>query len=121
MPAMARYKGPGGVQPAMTKTNASAAEIKFIEETIGKAFGTPGRWEGSEVVHETWEGKTMWVGEVHIISIQHAEASKAYAWFYQDDTGKRRVKTVLGVPPVTSATMAVRATIVAETPRPKMA
>ena len=102
----------------MPNTNASAAEIKFIEQTIEKAFGVPGVWEGSEVVHETWEGKTMWIGEVHIVAVQHPEASRAYAWFYEDDAGKRRIKTVLGVPPVDSPTMAVRATVVAETPNP---
>jgi hypothetical protein len=102
----------------MSKTNASAAEVRFIEETIERAYGVPGRWEGSEVVHETWEGKTMWIGEVHIVAIEHAQASRAYAWFYEDDAGKRRVRTVLGAPPVTSAAMAVRAGIVSETPNP---
>lgn len=102
----------------MPNTNASAAEVKVIEQTIEKAFGVPGVWTGSEVVHEAWEGKTMWIGEVHVLAVEHPEANRAYAWLYEDDAGKRRIKTVLGVPPVTSAAMAVRASIVVETPKP---
>ena|ERR1700741_1134079 len=66
-------------------------------------------------VHETHEGKTVWDGVVHVFDLAgHPTATRAYAWSYERDDGKRRFFAVLHVPPITSPRDAVRAAIVAE-------
>ena len=41
-------------------------------------------------------------------------AKRAYAWSYPTEGGKRSFVAVLGVPPIDSAVMAVRASILAD-------
>ncbi|MGH9927964.1 MAG: hypothetical protein ACREA9_01920, partial [Pyrinomonadaceae bacterium] len=68
-------------------------------------------------VTETFEGETIWQGEVEVFNIRgHPKARRAYAWAHangKDDKGKRYV-AVLELPPVTSPETAVRAAIMAE-------
>ena len=69
----------------------------------------------SIAVHETFEGKTVWKGIVEVFSLaDHQTAKNAYAWSYENDTGKMRHVAVLEVPPINSPVDAVRASIVAE-------
>ncbi len=67
-------------------------------------------------VQETFEGKTVWDGVVHVFKIHgHPKASKAYAWSSPiEGSDKRRFFAVLHLPPVTSPVEAVRAAIVSE-------
>jgi hypothetical protein len=67
-------------------------------------------------VTETFGGKTVWDGVVHVFTIHgHPKARKAYAWSSPiEGSDKRRFFAVLHVPPVTSPVEAVRAAIVAE-------
>jgi hypothetical protein len=67
-------------------------------------------------VTETFEGKTVWEGIVHVFQIHgHPKAKKAYAWSSPiEGSDKRRFFAVLHLPPVTSPAEAVRAAIVAE-------
>ena len=67
-------------------------------------------------VKETFEGKTVWDGVVHVFSlVGHPETDRAYAWSSPlKDGDKRRFFTVLYLPLVTSPVEAVRAAIVAE-------
>ncbi len=61
-------------------------------------------------VVETFEGETVWEGEVLVFNLQgHPSASKCYCWEVDG-----QVTAVLGVLPVRSARHAVRAAIVAE-------
>jgi hypothetical protein len=67
-------------------------------------------------VKETFEGKTVWDGVVHVFKINgHPKANKAYAWSSPiEGSDKRRFFAVLHLPPVTSPVEAVRAAIIAE-------
>lgn len=64
-------------------------------------------------VHERHDGETVWDGTVHVFAIDHAKASRAYAWSYVVDekTQRRRFLAILGVPPINSPIDAVRAAI----------
>lgn len=67
-------------------------------------------------VHETFDGKTVWDGVVHVFQIHgHPKATKAYAWSAPiEGSDKRRFFAVLHLPPITSPVEAVRAAIIAE-------
>jgi hypothetical protein len=67
-------------------------------------------------VKETFGGKTVWEGVVHVFDITgHAKAKRAYAWSSPiEGSDKRRFFAVLHVPLVTSPVEAVRASIVTE-------
>ena len=66
-------------------------------------------------VHERFQGKTIWNGEVEVFDLNgHPKAKRAYAWSHRhgpDDQGERFV-AVLEVPPVDSAQRAVQVQIV---------
>jgi hypothetical protein len=66
-------------------------------------------------VHEVFQGKTVWQGEVEVFDLHsHAKAKRAYAWSHGDgpnDEGERFV-AVLEIPPVDSAKRAVQVQIV---------
>ena len=65
---------------------------------------------------ETFGGKTVWKGVVHVFILKgHPTAQRAYAWSSPiKGSDKRRFFAVLHVPPITSPVEAVRAAIVAE-------
>jgi len=65
---------------------------------------------------ETFEGKTMWEGVVHVFDLTgHPNATRAYAWSSPiKGSDKRRFCAVLHLPPVTSPLKAVRAAFVLE-------
>jgi hypothetical protein len=65
---------------------------------------------------ETFEGRTVWEGVVHVFDLaEHAKATRAYAWSSpMEASNERRFFAVLHVPPINSPLDAVRAAIVAE-------
>lgn len=67
-------------------------------------------------VTETFEGKTVWEGVVHVFDLKgHLTANRAYVWSSPiEGSDKRRFFAVLHQWPVTSPVEAVRAAIVAE-------
>lgn len=68
-------------------------------------------------VIETFQGQTVWEGEVEVFDILgHPKAKRAYAWSHLtgEDSKSRRYVAVLELPPVDSAQMAVRAAVAAE-------
>ncbi len=89
-------------------------DIKPLLEAIRCLHGCESTWVRSEAVHETFKGETVWQGEVKVFQLQgHPEAELAYAWsaMVDEKTGKRRFIAVLGIPPISSAVDAVRASI----------
>lgn len=71
----------------------------------------------TEHVHETFQGQTVWNGDVEVFSlINHPNAMRAYAWAHlegkKDD--KTRFVAVLELPPVKDAKTAVQASIMAD-------
>jgi hypothetical protein len=67
-------------------------------------------------VKETFEGKTVWEGVVHIFDLEgNAKATRAYAWSSPiEGSDKRRFFAVLHLGGIRSPLDAVRAAIVAE-------
>ena len=89
------------------------AQQKRAVETQHGCTATPIQ---SVPVKETFDGKTVWDGVVHVFKIHgHPKANKAYAWSSPiEGSDKRRFIAVLHLPPITSPVEAVRAAIVQE-------
>src|SRR3954468_5438169 len=67
-------------------------------------------------VRETWQGKTVWEGVVHVFDLAgHPTATRAYAWLFPaEGSDKPRYVAVLHTDRINSPLEAVRAAIVAE-------
>ncbi|HJT24852.1 MAG TPA: hypothetical protein VJ873_09760, partial [bacterium] len=64
-------------------------------------------------IHESFQGKTIWKGEVEIFDVEgHPEAKRCYGWGFKEEKGKTEFVTVLELPPVTSPETAVRAYLI---------
>src|SRR5213080_1496822 len=91
-------------------------EAEQLKRAIESQHGCTATLVQSVPVKESFDGKTVWDGVVHIFTIHgHPKASKGYAWSSPiEGSDKRRFFAVLHLPPVTSPLEAVRAAIVAE-------
>src|SRR3954452_13812474 len=87
-----------------------------LRETVEKMHGGTATLAQSVPVRETFEGKPVWEGVVHVFDLAgHATATRAYAWSSPiEGSTKRRVFAVLHQPPIDSPQAALRAAIVAE-------
>ena len=66
-------------------------------------------------MHEVFEGKTVWKGEVEIFDLTgHPKAKRAYAWSHLDGKKDERTRfvAVLEIPPVDSAQKVIQVQIV---------
>jgi hypothetical protein len=91
--------------------------ITELQDVIRRLHGVEARHLESVAVKEAFQGKTAWEGIVEVFElIGHPRAPKVYAWVHGTDDPRhpRRHVTVLHIPPVTSAILAVRAAIVEE-------
>jgi len=87
-------------------------EIPLSEfaKAIKATHGSASRLIARERVKETFQGETIWEGEVLVFElVGHPSASRCYAWEVDGE-----VTAVLGEAPVTSAQTAVRAAILAD-------
>src|SRR5664279_6046394 len=87
-----------------------------LKQAVESQHGCTATLAQSVPVKETFGGKTVWEGVVHVFKIHgHPQASQAYAWSSPiEGSDKRRFFAVLRLPPTTSPVEAVRAAIVAE-------
>jgi len=72
-------------------------------------------WRETVPVHEVFEGKTVWKGEVEIFDLTgHPKAKRAYAWSHLDGKKDERTRfvAVLEIPPVDSAQKVIQVQIV---------
>lgn len=87
-------------------------------QAIRNLHGCDSRWLESVRVVETFEGQTVWDGDVQIFAlIGHPSAKRCYAWSHAvngDGSERRRFVAVLHQPPVDSPEAAVRAAVVQE-------
>ena len=91
------------------------AGIPALEDAIRHTHGCESTWLHSVPVVETFEGATVWDGEVQVFHLTgHPTTTRAYAWSLRTTGTKRRFFAVLHAPPVDSAVAAVRAAIVAD-------
>jgi hypothetical protein len=68
-------------------------------------------WRATVPVHEVFQGKTVWQGDVEVFDLHgHPKAKRAYAWSHLDGSKDERTRfvAVLEIPPVESAETAVR-------------
>jgi hypothetical protein len=87
-----------------------------LKRVIEAQHGCAAALVQSVPVKETFGGKTVWDGVVHVFKIHgHPKATEAYAWSSPiEGSDKRRFFAVLHLPPITSPVEAVRAAIVQE-------
>lgn len=88
-------------------------KVKELQHLIFERYGGDSSHIASVPVKETFEDKTVWEGNVevfHVIGLPNANA--CYAW-YSENGGQTRPIVVLEIPPVHSASSAVR-TVIAE-------
>ena len=90
------------------------APISTLRIAIRDLHGCNAVWVEAVAVHETFQGEVVWDGVVQVFEVDRPDASRAYAWSYETDAGKRRCVVVLAVPPVDSPAAAVRAAIAAQ-------
>ena len=76
-----------------------------VEDTAGFAA----RHLYSAPVVETFNGKTVWEGQVEVYRVSSQPVSTAYGWAVDDGTGKPQVVAVLGKAPINGPLDAVRA------------
>lgn len=98
----------------------SEVDADQLKKAVEGLHGCEAALRGVEPVRETFEGETVWEGEVHIFDLAgHPEATVCYAWSLPMDgsnngSGKRRFYAVLELPPVASPQDAVKAAILRE-------
>ena len=96
----------------MTAYEVSADQLKQVVES---QHGGTATLVQSVPVSESFKGEIVWEGTVHVFDVAgHPQATRAFAWSYERDDGKRRFIAVLQVPPINTPQDAVRAAIVAE-------
>lgn len=93
-----------------------ASYIQELQDTIRNLHGVKSSHVETVHVNESFEGKTVWAGDVEVFDLEdHPNAKRAYAWMHGlDDAKAKRHVTVLAVPPITSPESAVKAVIVHE-------
>ena len=68
-------------------------------------------------VHEQFQGKTVWEGEVEVFDLHdHPTANRIYAWSHDTDdpSNPRRHVTVLHLPPAITPRKAVQVSIASD-------
>ncbi len=91
--------------------------IAQLQTAIRNLHGCESQYLETVPVTETFQGKTVWQGDVEVFEIRgHPKATHAYAWSHKAGKGDKETRyiTVLQIPPVTSPETAVRAAIAAE-------
>ena len=89
--------------------------IEELKEVIRRLHGVESTHIESVPIKETHQGKTVWEGVVEVFHLHgHPKAEKVYACTHETDDPKnpKRHVTVLHLPPISSASEAVKAAIV---------
>jgi hypothetical protein len=91
-------------------------EADQLKEAVERMHGGTATLAQSVPVRETFEGKPVWEGVVHVFDLAgHPTATRAYAWSSPiEGSTKRRFVAVLHTARISSPLEAVRAAIVAE-------
>ena len=88
------------------------AGLEALRDAIQHMHGLRSEWVESVPIREVFKGELVFEGEIQVFSVEHPKATQAYAWSHAvGETGRRKFFAVLGVPPVTSALLALRASI----------
>lgn len=84
--------------------------IERLQMVITHLHGCDSIWQRTAPVHETFQGQTVWDGDVEVFKVNHPKADEAFAW----STSEGRFTAVLAIPPATDPQNAVRVSIVAD-------
>lgn len=99
----------------MANNQEYLGRLKLAVEHLHKCSAAHSR---TELVHEKFQGQTVWNGEVEVFDLTgHPKAKRCYAWSHREGDGDKgeRFVAVLEIPPVESAVTAVRVQIVRDT------
>ena len=90
--------------------------IEELREVIRNLHGVESSHVDSQLIKDTFQGKTIWEGIVEVFDLHgHPEATKVYAWACEaDNQRKPRHVTMLNLGSVTCPLLAVRAVTVEE-------
>jgi hypothetical protein len=90
----------------------SSEYLDNLTEAIGLMHGCRAVHFGSEKVTESFQGLDVWSGDVEVFTLEgHPSAQVAYGFAWKDETGQPRYIGILRLPPVQSATDAVKVAI----------
>jgi hypothetical protein len=80
--------------------------IERLEQVIFHLHKAKPTWVKSVSVHEVFQGKTVWQGDVEVFDLTgHPKAKRCYGWSYGEP---EEFITILELPPVDSAQSAVK-------------
>ena len=80
--------------------------LERLKLTIEHLHNCAARYERTEHVHETFQGQTVWNGEVEVFGISgHPKAKRCYGWSHGEP---EEFITILELPPVDSPQSAVK-------------
>lgn len=91
--------------------------LASLKDAIRHLHGLEADHAETVPVTETFQGETVWQGEVEVFKIRgHPKARRAFAWAHLsgDADQEKRFVAVLELPPVVSPETAVRAAIMQE-------
>jgi hypothetical protein len=88
--------------------------LAHLQKAIKAVHGCDSKHVKSVPVRETFQGRTVWEGDVEVFTlVGHPQASRCYAWAYDHEKGSNAI-AVLELPPVISPLTAVRAYVMSE-------
>jgi hypothetical protein len=88
--------------------------IEALQDAIKKLHGCDSTYLESVPVHETFQGKTVWAGEVEVFEIRgHPKAKRCYGWAHKEGEKEEHTRyiAVLEISPVDSPQRAVQVSI----------
>lgn len=91
--------------------------IEELKDVIRRLHGTESTHVETVPVVETFQGQTIWEGEVEVFDLHdHPTANRIYAWAHETDDPEsaRRHVTVLHLPPAITPRKAVQASIASD-------
>jgi hypothetical protein len=114
--ATAQREGFAARAPSYMIFHMAETEAGQLREAVQNMHGGIATLAQSVPVRETFDGKPVWEGVVHVFDLTgHPTASRAYAWSSPiEGSMKRRFFAVLHTERINSPIEAVRAAIVAE-------
>ena len=92
-----------------------------LQKAVEHLHGVPATFVEAVEVDERFQGEIVWQGRVTVFALagHPSGATRAYAWSHRTEGTRRKFKAVLGVLPIDSAVMAVRASIMADSAKEK--
>jgi len=89
--------------------------IEQLKALIEQQYGTTATHVETVPVHETFNGETIWDGEVEVFDVPEFEnADRVFAWNFEDDDGEQQQVTVAQISPASDPSTAVKAYLISQ-------